>query len=77
MMNFLYVFYQNVRDILVFFTNCYVDPSKPNQMLDPTLGGNTWEMFLLLRSKPLKVVVAIIVSRGKVSWFRENAMEVL
>lgn len=61
--------------ILLFFTDCSVGPSKPNQTMDQKLGDSTWEIFMLLRSKLSKVVVVVIVPRGKLSWFRENVKE--
>lgn len=55
--------------ILFFLTGCSVGSSKPNEKLDPPPGGRkTRELFLLLGSTPLKVVVVVMAQRGEVGW---------
>lgn len=58
--------------ILFFLTGCSVGSSKPNEKLDPLPGGRkTRELFLLLGSTPLKVVIVVMAKRGEVG--PENA----
>jgi hypothetical protein len=53
--------------ILFFLTGCSVGSSKPNEKLDPPSGGRkTRELFLLLGSTPLKVVVVVMALRSEV-----------
>lgn len=60
--------------ILFFLTGCSDGSSKPNEKLEPPPGGRkTRELFLLLGSTPLKVVVVVMAPRGEVGWRRENA----
>ncbi|MCV4819951.1 hypothetical protein OFM15_28135, partial [Escherichia coli] len=55
--------------ILFFLTGCSVGSSKPNEKLDPPPEGRkTRELFLLLGSTPLKVVVVVMAQRGEVDW---------
>lgn len=55
--------------ILFFLTGCSVGSSKPNEKLEPPPGGRkTRELFLLLGSTPLKVVVVVMAPRREVGW---------
>lgn len=54
---------------MFLLTGCSVGSSKPNEKLDPPPGGRkTRELFLLLGSTPLKVVVVVMAPKSEVGW---------